>query len=113
MSDVPAIIDPADRRAQLDHAVELTRRMRGRVDAGAWDDVVAMETERQRLLHAFFAVEPARSEADWIAQALREMLAINDEMEHACRKHLQEIASDMQQLQANRKASQAYQSHSG
>lgn len=91
-----------DRRAQFEVIVKLTRNMRARVQAGAWDDIVAMETERQELLNTFFAVEPAKSEARWIAESIQEMLDINNEMEEACRKHLDQIASDMSTLYARR-----------
>jgi hypothetical protein len=82
-----------DRRAQIQKIVDLTRAMRARVDAGAWEDIVEMETARQELLSAFFAVEPTKAEAAWIADSIQEMLRINAEMEETCRKHLQEISS--------------------
>jgi hypothetical protein len=85
----------ADRRAQIDKIVKLTHVMRARVEVGAWEDIVAMETERQELLNAFFAVEPTQAEAGWIADSIQEMLRINAEMEETCRKHLQEISTSI------------------
>lgn len=104
---------PADRRAEMTRIVEHTREMRARVDIGAWEDIVAMEAQRQEMLQSFFAQEPEKSEAEWITQAIQDMLELNRQMEELCRTHLQSVAKDLQQMNAGRKANEAYQSNSG
>lgn len=112
-NSTPVSYSPADRRAEMTRIVQHTREMRARVDLGVWEDIVAMEAQRQEMLQSFFAQEPERSEAQWIAQAIQDMLELNRQMEELCRAHLQSVAKDLRQMNAGRKANEAYQSNSG
>ncbi len=102
-----------DRRDALNRIVEHTRAMRARVESNAWEEIVAMEAERQAMLAAFFAVEADKSEASWIARAIQDMLELNSQMEAMCRSQLEAVAKDLQQLNSGRRANDAYQSNSG
>ncbi len=88
----PSGIDDS-RRGELESIVAWSRSMLTRVEEGAWDEIVSMETHRQELLNTFFSVEPKKTEAKWIADLIQEIMQINADMEDACRKQLQQLSS--------------------
>ena len=74
----------------LDAALAVTREIHACMEAGEWGRAASLESERRRLLDAFFAERPSATELSRILTVMRELIASNDTLigiaEHQQRK---------------------------
>lgn len=70
----------AARAAEFARLLELTRRMRERIEAGEWGEAADLEAERRALVEHVFDVAPTAAELPELTATLREVVRLNDEL---------------------------------
>jgi hypothetical protein len=97
-------IDPD---AQLQQALEMTRQMLELLKAGEWEAVAALGSERLQLLKQWGRdKDPAKAQR--YIGALREIQALDQEIETLGRQGRNQATSQLQQIHRGRKAGKAY-----
>lgn len=95
----------------LERALELSRQLAGRVDAGDWQAAAALEAERRALLEEFFSVPPPAAELPRTIELLKQLLTANDLLVGRA-EHLQRgLAREAETIGTGRRAVLAYSSH--
>ena len=78
----------------LDRALAVTRELQAHIEAGDWGQAADLESERRRLLEAFFAERPAAADLARVLGVMRDLIASNDALiglaEHGERAVLRE-----------------------
>lgn len=69
-----------ERAADIAQLLELTRRMRDRVEAGEWGEAADLEAERRAVVERVFDVAPSAAELPVLTATLREVVRLNDEL---------------------------------
>lgn len=101
------------RSAELQGIVAMTRTMLAKAQAGEWAQVMRMELERQERVQAFFAIEVPEEENERVAQAIREILEMDRRMIDLGHQGQDALSRKINDLQAGRRAKQAYSACGG
>ncbi len=102
------IPDTSEARAPFSELVAMSERMLREARAGRWDEVVALQNERQHRFESFFAVPVSKSDAEQIATGIRQILEFDRQVMDLGRQSMDELAGAMNDLRAGRRAQQAY-----
>ncbi len=88
--------------------LQLSRRMSDCCGQGAWEELPRLEGERQKLMRRLFSspIDPAIQHE--VAEAVREILELNEGMTEACRERQRQINGELGTLATGRRASRAY-----
>ncbi len=111
MSDAPAIA--VQRAADFACLVELTRRMRDRLEAGEWGDAADLEAERRVVIERVFDVAPSAAELPVLTATLREVVRLNDELIGFAEHRRRALEREADTLAVGRSAVRAYSSLGG
>lgn len=101
------------REEQLARLLNLSQSMLLQAKAGDWAEVMHTGSRRQRLLEAFFERSPSPQEACEVANVLRGMLQVNDEIETLALNSRTGLEENIGSIQQGRRAVQAYASNAG
>ena len=74
---------------------------------GAWEEAIELEAERLRILQEEDAVDPEQDLQENIG-VLREIKALNSEMESVCQQGKSMLSSQLRQIRQGQKAGKAY-----
>ncbi|MEN8179489.1 MAG: flagellar protein FliT [Pseudomonadota bacterium] len=91
----------------LTQSLQLSRRMLELMKEGAWDEVAELEAERLRMIQQEFAAE-SRQEIEEKIEILREIDALNREMESIGRQGQANLSSQLREIRLGRKVAKAY-----
>ena len=92
----------------LDQALEVTRELRVRMEAGDWGQAAVLEGERRRLLETFFAERPAATDLTRVLGVMRELIASNDALIGLAEHQQRSVQRDADTLNVGRRAVRAY-----
>lgn len=95
----------------LSAILELTRHMLRMAETEDWQALMALEEARQGIMAAFFAPPWAAERVPGVASALRDVLALNQQIIALSEAGRQQAADGMRQLQQKHRAMQAYDDH--
>jgi translation initiation factor 2B subunit (eIF-2B alpha/beta/delta family) len=96
----------------LERALQLSRELEGRVDAGDWPAAAALESERRELLQRFFATRPPAAELPRTIELLKQLIAANDALVGRAEHVQRGLARDAETIGIGRRAVLAYATHS-
>lgn len=98
------------RQGLMQDIVYMTRVMQECAAAGVWDDIWALQLQRERMVREFFAVPVTAEESIWIAPALEHVIRMDQDIESKCHAEMGAVSAQIQGLARGRDASTAYQS---
>lgn len=92
----------------LESLISLSRAMLEKAREESWDDVFALEVERNELIKLFF-LEPVQQEyAETVAAGIQAMLAIDRDIMALGALERLDIAQTLQNMEQGKKAVKAY-----
>lgn len=94
---------------QLEQAAELTQLMQQQAEQANWDAVTEFEQQRQLIFKSIFPVNENEVSAD-LRQTLEKLINLNAELQRFCQQKKQDLQLEMQGLNKNKKAINAYKS---
>lgn len=97
-----------NRNHELQNIIELTRRMAGLAEAGSWEELPGLQTERQNLMNLFFQTSVKPNEAEWVESAIVELLRLEHAIVEKTNAEFQILSTHLTQLRAGKKAVKAY-----
>ena len=104
-------LQPSMRKGLMQDIIDMTCAMQERAAAdGLWDEIGALQLQRERLVREFFAVPVTAEESVWIAHALEQVIRMDQDIESKCRAEMGAVSAQIQGLARGRDASAAYQS---
>jgi hypothetical protein len=93
---------------QLAHIVELSRQMLEKARALEWESVAELECTRRDLVMQCFRQPVGNQDAPAVAEGIRQVLAINDELARLARAGRDQLGVEIQTHNTGRTASAAY-----
>ncbi|HEY9150702.1 MAG: flagellar protein FliT [Gammaproteobacteria bacterium] len=99
------------RQDQLDLILDLSLAMLDSARSGDWEGLQAREQERRVLVTECFRVAASSAEAPQVAEALRRILVVNDELASLTRAQRDVLGASLQGFGTARKAQKAYGQH--
>lgn len=97
------------RNADWQDILSATQAMATAAQAGKWESVAELESQRRPLLESFFSQPVSETEAAVVAEGIRAIMAMDQELMVLCQETKGVIAQQMGQLNQSRKAHTAYQ----
>lgn len=97
------------RNADWQDILSATQAMATAAQAGEWEEVTELESQRRAMLESFFAQPVSEADAPAVAEGIRAVMAIDQELMALCQEMKGVIAQQMGQLNQGRKAHTAYQ----
>jgi ribosomal protein S13 len=98
----------AARLKQLNLVIDLTKLMRQKAELAEWEQLNKLETQRQQYLKKIF---PDNEEVSTNLQSSLEVLiSLNAELQQYCQLKKQDLQLEMQGLNKNKQAINAYKS---
>ncbi len=91
----------------MDGILALSRRMLECAEHGDWDAVTAHERERRERMERYFAA-PAPARAGGLAEAIREIVAIDQRIIALGQVRRDEIAASLRTLEKGRRGTETY-----
>ncbi|WP_435104267.1 flagellar protein FliT [Arhodomonas sp. AD133] len=98
----------ADRERTARRLLELTQEMLKLGEGGDWVAFAEREVERQRLSQELFATPVPRDAAPVVADCVRRVLDLDQELITLAESHREEAARALQDVQRGRQATDAY-----
>jgi bisphosphoglycerate-independent phosphoglycerate mutase (AlkP superfamily) len=93
------------------HLLDLSRTMLAKAQDGLWDEVIALETQRQELIKLFFAEPVHQAHAEAVAAGIKTILALDEKITELAEVKRFDILQLLQTLEQGKKAVKAYTSH--
>jgi len=100
---------PAVKLQQLNQAMDLTKQMQALAEKAEWDQIIELDKQRQGLFSQIFPLNNANVSADF-QQKLQYLIELNKQLEKFCASQKRDLQLQMQGLNKNKKAINAYQS---
>ena len=97
------------RKQQLGDIIQITNRMLTLADAGAWEDLPDLQTERETLISTFFEAKVNPNEIGWVEAGLRELLELERTIVQKTNSQFQVVSAHLQKLRDGKKANLAYE----
>lgn len=97
------------RKQQLGNIIEITSRMVTLADAGAWEDLPDLQTERETMMSSFFKTAVTPNEIGWVEAGLRELLELERTIVQKTNCQFQVVSEHLQKLRDGKKAYKAYE----
>jgi len=94
---------------QLSQAMDLTNQMQKLAEQEEWDQIMELDKQRQGLFSQIFPLSRVDVSIDF-QQKLQHLLQLNNQLEQFCKSKKQDLQLQMQGLNKNKKAINAYQS---
>lgn len=85
-----------------------TQRMRSLSIEQSWDALAELEAQRRSELNAFFSTPPNSDEAGWLADGIRAVMLLDNEIFDRCSTARDAAASQASQMGQGRRATAAY-----
>lgn len=95
-------------RRQFERVIEISSLMLSRARENDWEQVATLEAQRQPMLAKCFARVPVDADASDVAEAIRQILLLNDEMATLGIRHRETLGGDIRNSKIGRKATAAY-----
>ncbi len=95
----------------LQEALQLTRNMLDLARQQGWDELAAIEKQRQVLLQAVFPLDEDSPEMERLAKLLQTLIDTNHELIAQCQQGKQSLQLQMRDAKFTKKAVTAYQSN--
>jgi len=111
MSVKAELLNMNDRYAQLDLIEALTEKMLLNARQQRWEIVSKVETERSKLVYAFFETPPALEEAEHVAGFIRNVLVADKEIIALGSNEKKGMLQSSQDISRGKQASLAYKAH--
>lgn len=92
----------------LDAALAVTREIHTCMETGDWGRAASLESERRRLLDAFFAEQPSATELARILDVMRELIASNDTLIGIAEHQQRRVQREADTVTLGRRALRAY-----
>jgi len=86
----------------------MTEEMLERARQGEWDALGALERERRQSLERFFATKVSVQEAPFVADGIRALMALDQEIMALCRLARDDVAQQAGIVSQGRRAEAAY-----
>ena len=101
---------------KISHTVEygweqitgLTSNMLMHAQAGEWEQVIQMETDRQKLIQQFFNQNSVESFASEIATGISHVMATDREIMQLGKNGLRQMSNHLQDISTGKQATDAY-----
>lgn len=100
----------ADRLADFERLVDITRSLRAQLEGGGWGEAAGLEAERRLVIERIFDEQPTPAELPTLTAALREVVRLNDELIGLAEHRRRALARDLDTVTLGREASRAYRS---
>jgi len=97
-----------ERNKRFDDILVLSRKMLDDADKGEWEHIIDMQAQRQQLMNDFFATPVPKTDAEYVANGIREMLDLDKVLIEHSKQAMNGLSSDMKKLHKGSKAQQAY-----
>ncbi len=94
---------------QLNQALELTKLMQEKAQQADWDELNQLELKRQDLLAIIFPLKDSEVSANF-SVGLQHLITLNSELQQFCQQKKHDLQLEIQGLNSNKKAINAYQS---
>ncbi len=88
--------------------VELTDNMLSYARSGAWNNVIALESDRQSLMQQYFAQAPQLEDAAWIVDGIRTVMQTDREIMQLGKSGIDKLGEKLDSIQRGKKAQFAY-----
>jgi len=97
-----------NRSRQLRDIIRLSKDMLSKAEAGEWEQVAGLETRRKALVGDCFRKPASGQDAPEVAVAIREILAINQQVTRLGEQCRDRLGCELQAGRAGRSAAAAY-----
>lgn len=97
-----------DREQQWLAIMSMARHMITYAEQEQWDELVALYQYRDPLLHGFFEQSDRNQEGDFLAQAIPELMELEQQLMQLCANARDEAARELGKVSLGRKAEAAY-----
>lgn len=92
----------------LDEALELTSNMLANAKDGRWEQVNELSSQRLHVLHAFFSTSVASEDAQYVAERIVQLQALDRQLLVLCDAQREEIGKQLFELRGGKKGAVAY-----
>ena len=96
---------------ELEQLLALSREMGELAAKGEWEMVVEREAVRREALEAFFAAPIPAEQAPAVAEGIREIMALDEQLVVVCQRAQGELVQLMGSVKAGQKMDAAYAQH--
>ncbi len=97
-----------ERLQAWDDIRKLTSAMGRMAEEGQWEQVGELESRRRERLERFFSTPVPSSDAPAVAEAIRELMALDEAITHRGAALREEVARELNTISKGRRASAAY-----
>lgn len=94
---------------QITDLIKLTQSMLDKAEAGIWEDVISLESERRKQMDTYFSTEKNRSDdIAAIRVGIETIQKLDEQLMLLGRNQKKELSQALQELGQGKKAVQAY-----
>jgi hypothetical protein len=94
---------------QLSDAMDLTNQMQALAEKAQWEQIIQLDKQRQDLFSQIFPLNNVDVSSGF-QEKLHDLVELNNQLETFCASQKQDLQLQMQGLNKNKKAINAYQS---